>query len=514
MHRYAPLLSWGVLLAAVTLALPASADEPRNLLHEAQWHVREESEGVMSAWTAFELDDPSTIAGLELAHSLRPGGDPQFVLNGTELAGPIDGVFYRVIPAIDPARLKAGRNMLVLRYSPSAGAGGDAKSWSPEGQVALTALLSEHLGFRAGPMLGECGPDYFTVVAETNLPALAVLRGEIITEENTDDGKSQTMFINISSGRDRHHWRIENLPEDWKVRYTVTVQHYQWNADVAEKRAVSSGWRTISSYPTSRPLRFVVCGNTDLGGDTWSDMVRAIAAARPDLFVHCGNITSDGRDDWLLKSRFLARAGGLFATVPLYAVPGPAEADSPLYDEWFASHQDQAGRNWTQTIGPVRLIGIDAAADWSPDGENIGWLRETLAGDGNEKSPRFTFVVSHYPAGPGARQSDDEQAEKALSAMREVVAPLLSEHGVTALVAGHDRLYDRRELGGGLTQITCGGAGLAGKPSQQEQTGDDDGVVRFHGPHYLVFTVSEKACRMEAVTPDGQVLDTKVWRTP
>jgi hypothetical protein len=518
------VLRWSALLltAGACALTSATAEPPENLLEGAAWRYGDESEagdGVATAWTGFELDDPSALGGLELAHSLRPGGSPTFLLNGKEVTGPLEGMFYRAIPAIDPRLLKPGRNMLMVRYRPSADPDG-GEAWTMAGRAALLALTPEHLGFRTQPILGPVSADGFTLTCRTNLPALCVLRGEVLSESTED---KREFFVNISAGRLRHRWRVHSLKAGWRVRYTITAQYFPWGAEKAHKRAVASRSHVVSANPPDGRLRFAVCGDTRSRPEQWAKVAAAIVNAKPDLVVHSGDMVAQGVDDWQWDAQFFRPARGLFGAIPFYAVIGNHEMDAPLYDELFLPPQEGGGRNWTQQIDGVRLIGIDALDDWSPDSPNARWLEQVLAGEPATRppepaeEPKFTFLVSHYPAwtsGPHGRLNDaGKPREEAIRQAREVIVPLLVKYGATAMITGHDHLYERSELPGGLTHIIAAGGGAPlYRPVDNAGEQNPYSKAVFSTLHYCLFTVAGDACRMEAVTPDGQVLDTKLWR--
>ena len=121
----------------------------------------------------FTVKTPPACTNLELSRLNFRRSDPVYKLNGTKLKGPLEGMRYRTIPAIEPSLLRGGQNTLTARLEvankkPGRGRGQDV---TVRLQPALLALTAKHLKFDIEPVLGAFGPGFFTITARTNTPA-------------------------------------------------------------------------------------------------------------------------------------------------------------------------------------------------------------------------------------------------------------------------------------------------------------------------------------------------------
>ena len=118
-----------LLLSRPATAAEGSANPPVDLLEGAVWQystdggkdfspqpptVPAETTARIIARTSFAVADPSPYAVLELTHGIELRHKTRFTLNGREIKGPMDGMVYRTIPAIDANRLESGKNVLTV----------------------------------------------------------------------------------------------------------------------------------------------------------------------------------------------------------------------------------------------------------------------------------------------------------------------------------------------------------------------------------------------------------------
>ncbi|MCK4602515.1 MAG: metallophosphoesterase, partial [Phycisphaerae bacterium] len=503
------------LLLIVTLSACAPAPcramdgtvQPTDLLQSAQWcystdggktfsttppTVPAESVIRVIARTEFIVDDPSSYVVLELTHGVPRRHRASFTLNGKEVQGPLDGMFYRTIPAIDAKLLKKGKNVLTADISCPRH---KAKEFKLPLKMSLAALKGIHLNIQTGPILGAIGKDYFTVTCRTNMPARISF---CAVDAIRPPVRSGTGLI---------------------YRLKVPIARPVKRTDVLIKADVSdSGLTTdmrVPRYPEAGKFRFVAMGDSRTNVKDWAKVAAAVLETKPDLVVFTGDMVASGRDDWQWDNEFFAPAAEFFATIPFYAVIGNHEANAPVYNELFYTpSEDGRARNWSQKIGGVLLIGIDGTQGWAAESENIKWLAKTLI-DG--KDAKFIFLAGHYPAWTSARHG--KLAENGLPAERQVreaqrvIWPLLVKHKATAMIAGHDHCYERSEPPGGVTHIITGGAGAPryGKRATAEMQNPHSKVFASK-LHYCLFTVTGDTCTMQAITPEGDVIDSRTWK--
>jgi len=279
--------------------------------------------------------------------------------------------------------------------------------------------------------------------------------------------------------------------------------------------AISNGVRDTASGRVTLPaaadsLRFAAVGDNRTNPGDWAKVAAAGLKARPQLHLHSGDMVAAGANEWQWDEQFFGPAKELFAAVPLYPVIGNHEGDAPLYNELFYTPGDQGlSRNWAQQVGPVLLIGIDGRVPWDRDAQSREWLDRTLA----ESHAKFIFLVSHYPAWTssihGVLRKDGRVAEDTVWRSREVILPLLEKYKATALISGHDHDYERSEPPGGVTNIVSGGGGarLYGPTAGQNPYSK----VFVSKLNFCLFEVRGDTCTMKALTPEGELLDTRSW---
>jgi hypothetical protein len=208
---------------------------------------------------------------------------------------------------------------------------------------------------------------------------------------------------------------------------------------------------------------------------------------------------------------FFGPAKDPLATIPTFAAIGNHEQNSPLFLRMLPTPNGK--KNWSQQIGPVLLIGIDGSMDWNTGSKLAKWLDETLAGS----KAKFIFLLNHYPAWTSSRHGglngQGRPNERPIRLGQDVIMPLLRKYGATAMISGHDHIYERSEPPDGVTVIITGGAGapLYEKSSRADKQNPHSKVLaRAH--HFCLFSVKGNTCSMKAVTVDGKVIDTRTWK--
>ena len=214
-------------------------------------------------------------------------------------------------------------------------------------------------------------------------------------------------------------------------------------------------------------------------------------------------MVADGREDRQWDAEFFGAAKPYFASIPTFYVIGNHEGGSPLAGKPGArrrprSLESDGGRGVVHRHrrGP----GLDARR-----AQNLKWLETTL----KESREPFIFVCSHYP--PWSSGSHGAMHERTSIEARDNILPLMKKYGATAFIAGHDHDYERSEPPDGVTVIVSGGAGrrsirrcpiLGRTPTRR---------CFECKHHFCLFTIDGNQCTMQALTPEGKLLDSKTW---
>ncbi len=523
--RSAIALSAAALLAAagcdpaITTGTVAPPKLGENLLAAARWEyssdrgaswtarpplVRGGSRSAVHARTRFEVADPSAFAALELSPGLPGQTRALFYLNDQPVPLPEAGMYYRTIPAIPPQMLRAGSNVLEARIGydnrpPSS----TPRQRMPDVRVALASCLMglrpEDLRITTGPALGAMDERSFGLTFRTNMPA------HVRVFPCGQDGQGQTVLAETQAGL-LHRVRVRRPAGGGEGLYVLVADN---GAGGAAEVIRAPAWPR-----PGQPFRFIALGDSRTFPEDWAVVAAAAARARAHLAVFSGDMVSRGRSDWEWDEQFFAPGRALLSCVPTYAVMGNHEERAPIFPRLFylpGGRTDEL--RWSQEIAGVLLIGIDGLADWSPESDNAAWLEELLRGS----QARFIFLFSHYPAWSSSRHGQLSPQtglprEISLIQARQTIVPLLARYKATAFVVGHDHLYERSELPGPITQIISGGAGapLRGK-YPRAATQNPYSAVFASKLHYCLFEVDGDTCTMQALTPDGQLLDSRSW---
>ena len=237
--------------------------------------------------------------------------------------------------------------------------------------------------------------------------------------------------------------------------------------------------------------------------DRWAAVAAAALKHDPELVVFSGDLVSAGRNERLWDREFFTPAAKLLSTVPFYPVLGNHEDNSPLYYQMFyTASEGGTGDNWAESLHGVLFIGIDGAANWKTGGQNHQWLEGVL----KAAKEKFVFLFTHYPAWSSGPHGS-------IAASREFIMPLLAKYHATAMIAGHDHLYERSEppADKGVTCIVSGGAGAPLYP-KRKSANNPYSKICVTTLHYCVLDVSDAACQMKVYALDGKVIDEKTFK--
>ncbi len=441
----------------------------------------------------FIVDDPAKFVSLTCVASELD----RLRLNGKPIPVPLDGMRYAEATGVPTSLLRAGCNELSLAYdeatSASAAAALSLRCFEASGDDRCIAPQATVLGVppqaamvQSGPLVVDIGADHGDITCRTNAPVAVQLN---IAGES-----------HISPAGLHHHWHVTGLSAGRDYPYLIKVNCSEAHA---------SG--RLATLPHEGPIRIVVCGDAGPLPHVWAENAAAIARVRPHAMVFVGDMVSNGRIDACWDAEFLHPARDLLAQVPCLSVLGNHDENSPLWHRLMLP--PHRSRNWAVAMGPALLIGIDGADDWSPEGVPYAWLVRTL----RERAAAFTFAFNHYPAwssGPHLRvRQDGLIVEDACRSCREVILPLLSDHGVTAMFSGHDHLYERSQPNGGPACIVTGGAGAylyATRGAGKRANPSSNILASEH--HYCLMDLTEQACHLRVCSLKGVLLDEQVLR--
>ncbi len=213
------------------------------------------------------------------------------------------------------------------------------------------------------------------------------------------------------------------------------------------------------------PLRVAVYGDSRDGPGPHATIIEAIAAWDPHLVIHTGDVVQYAGDEagWLAH---FAAAMPLSARVPsilslgnheIYVPRGsPPEAYAHARDEvrrYLPPPEDPVGRRheisaltFHVRIGERLFVSLDSNGPWDEGSKQMAFLDDVL----NTVPAKQRFISLHHgPLSSGAHGGHPSGP----ALLRRA-----HQHGVTAILAGHDHLYERI-LDGALSVVVTGGGG-------------------------------------------------------
>jgi len=204
-------------------------------------------------------------------------------------------------------------------------------------------------------------------------------------------------------------------------------------------------------------FRFAVYGDNQRGIAVHGRIVEAILLSGAEVVLHVGDYVKDGRADEQWEEQFRIPARPLLEKAVFLGVPGNHDKDSRRYYEII---KPPGGKSWFAVEHrSVAFFGIDTNKNLRPQGEQGRWLKDALGGCGDRWKVIFLHEApysSSWPWPGGAMKT------------RRHVMPLLEQHGVDLVFAGHIHNYERFHKDGIPYIITGGGGDTLSKPEQLE----------------------------------------------
>jgi 3',5'-cyclic AMP phosphodiesterase CpdA len=173
----------------------------------------------------------------------------------------------------------------------------------------------------------------------------------------------------------------------------------------------------------------------------WPPLAAWIAAQRPDLVIHTGDVTVDGAEvekDLAHAAELMRRLG-----VPFRAVPGNHDVgdaghlDQPVNDQRLARWRAHFGRDrWIEDVEGFRLIGLDALLFGSSHPEEAAQL-EWLAGVMAQAPDRRIAWFIHRPLFIDSPEEGDTGYWSVKPQPRAPLIELARQYSPALIASGH-----------------------------------------------------------------------------
>ncbi len=281
-----------------------------------------------------------------------------------------------------------------------------------------------------------------------------------------------------------------------------TVYRYQVGGE--------GGWSETFTITTPGPpgsfdtFTVGIVGDSRGGYETWGQLLAAMDAYEPDFLMFSGDMVDLGgsQDEW---EAWLEASGDVLARRPLIAAHGNHEF---LAQNYFAQFAFPGNEEWFSVqYGDLLLVTLNDTVRESTQLSDTQalFLDETLTA----ADPEGWKMVMHHQSAYATCSTHGSDADT-----RAFWTPLYEEHGVDAVIAGHNHAYERsvpirdgQEVGDGEGPVyfVTGGAGAPLYDSSDPQW---FGAVFEPVNHYIIARFSPDSIAFEARDLSGNVIDT------
>ncbi|HKQ49805.1 MAG TPA: metallophosphoesterase [Phycisphaerae bacterium] len=298
--------------------------------------------------------------------------------------------------------------------------------------------------------------------------------------------------------------------------------------EIANDRLIFGSTKLAGPYeakpalPRGRPFRFAAFGDSGNGSNTQTEFARRIAASKPDVIIHVGDLVYPAGALDTYDTHFFGPNAEMIRTAPFMASLGnhdvATEKGAPLLEVFVAPRNGPEGiepeRNYWFDYGDARFVALDsnleqeAGAITKEQMKNIvaPWLRRVLT----ETDAKWKFVFFHHVFYTGSTHPPEGGAH-----MKEAFLSVFEECGVDVVFCGHNHLYERTAPlrgdqvvpdGKGIVYITTGCGGV----SRYAEIQPPPKYMRAYNHEVFSFTqvdLSATRFEMKQIDENGKVID-------
>ncbi len=326
-----------------------------------------------------------------------------------------------------------------------------------------------------------------------------------------DDPSQMTVLWRTSEKTDvqfrwgREHFRyelgtVEVEPHNEELNlYRITLTDLEPNTRYTYQLKVGGKYAPGMFYSApakdADKVKFLVYGATATGHAEQENISKALYAkiyedpAYHSLLIHAGNWLPriDRIRDWdqqfFARHRAIRHARYMQARMPLMGTVGKRAGDTALFRELFP--YDYAGGNYHSfRYGPVHVTVMDPYEDFSRNSPQYQWLAADLA----ETDAPWKILIFN---GPESWQAGGPAATRA----RNLLQPLLEEHGVKLVIDGSTAGYNRTAFG----EIEYVGLGAEAAPQRRDAA---------YTMHFGTVQVEDGTLTLEIFDDSGEKVDT------
>lgn len=248
-------------------------------------------------------------------------------------------------------------------------------------------------------------------------------------------------------------------------------------------------------------LRFAVIGDSGTGESEQYEVGEQMITARErfpfDFVLMLGDNMYGDEDPADFTAKFEIPYSGLLSEgVEFYASLG--NHDEPEIQVAYEPFNMDGRRYYTfSPRNGVRFFALDSNY---MDPDQIAWLEDALASSQSE----WKILFFHHPLySSGGRHGSD-------LLLREALEPLILEHGVDVVFAGHEHFYERLEPQNGVQYFIVGSSAKLRRGDIEDEGFTAAGFDQDRA--FLVAEIDGDELRFETVSRTGETVDSGVIR--
>jgi acid phosphatase type 7 len=370
--------------------------------------------------------------------------------------------------------------------------------------AALISSVASHAAFAddpkmvKGPYLQDLAPSAMTIMWEMSPPSNATVE---IDGPGSDGKAAPTRAIAVSKAPITEA-RITDLAPSSRYRYRVTVGAKSWSGEFATAPPIGS----------DSPFSFAAFGDSRQNAGAHRRVIERIAQDVPDFLLGTGDMVDDGakQEQWQTffdVEQALLKDNVYFPSIGNHDRQGRGRT-ADTYRAYFSvpDNGTDSERYYAFSYGNSRFLVLDSNSHSFSLTDQTAWIERELSAARQDPLVRHIFIVMHHPPFSISLHGGHRD-------LRERWTPLFEKYAVSAVLSGHDHVYERAEHNG-IRYFVSGGGGAPLYPrSPKAKQIDKDNVLRFERAYnFLRVNVTASQIEVAAVRVDGTLIETTTWK--
>jgi hypothetical protein len=415
-----------------------------------------------------------------------PDGEADIEWMDDHISQTVNNHWQRALTGLDPSLLREGTNTLAVDLRRRADSAPRAVYLDLQVRV-----FREH-GFVKSPYLQWVTHDAVTVMWETATPSIGYVElgsGERLERVATSPRVAATMNeVRLTEllPDTRYFYRVHSLPVDGGEPSVSPIHSFH------------------TAARPGTPFNFLLYGDNRTNSEVHARLIQRMRehADREEarFVLNTGDLITHSApwDEW--QDEFFGPALPLMQDYPMYAALGNHEGNHETWYEYLALPGNESWYSFT--YGDVEFFALNTSASMTPESPQRQWLVQALT----NSTARWQVAFFHHPP-----YSCVPVRKPGSLVIQEHIVPVFEELGVDLVLLGHDHLYGRSVEMNGVIYVISGGGGASTYPAEPDEINEI--CVQVH--HYCIVRVSEGSLELEAITIDGELLDSfSVVRAP